>query len=133
MPAIGVRPWRRWFLLAVRVSCLLAMWRCEDCSASRGVFEKPSGERDQATWNAMILGYTQNGLVEEAFITFRRCLSERVVLVVIFGLVNEGLQIFELIESKYKIQPSTEHYCCVVDMLDFMENLIGRSCCQEVA
>ncbi|KAJ0089073.1 hypothetical protein Patl1_33176 [Pistacia atlantica] len=33
------------------------------------------------------------------------------------GLVDKGLQIFELMESKYKIQPSTEHYCCVVDML----------------
>ncbi|KAJ0027240.1 hypothetical protein Pint_36509 [Pistacia integerrima] len=49
------------------------------------------------------------------------------------GLDDEGLQIFELMESKYKIQPSTEHYCCVADMLDFMENpnwekLLPRTC-----
>ncbi|CAN0910297.1 Pentatricopeptide repeat-containing protein At3g22150, chloroplastic [Linum grandiflorum] len=31
--------------------------------------------RDQATWNGMIAGYTQNGLVEEAFTTFRKMLQ----------------------------------------------------------
>ncbi|KAJ0087686.1 hypothetical protein Patl1_33090 [Pistacia atlantica] len=39
--------------------------------ASQQIFERNHpGDRDQATWNAMIAGYTQNGLVEEAFITY---------------------------------------------------------------
>ncbi|KAJ0088141.1 hypothetical protein Patl1_33134 [Pistacia atlantica] len=102
--------------------------------ASQQNFERNhTGDRDQATWNAMIVGYTQNGLVEEAFITFRQMFEQNVTPNVVniasvlpallsacsyAGLVDEGLQIFELMESKYKIQLSTEHYCCVVDMLE---------------
>ncbi|WMV54726.1 hypothetical protein MTR67_048111 [Solanum verrucosum] len=33
------------------------------------------------------------------------------------GFVNSGLQIFELMGEEYGIQPSAEHYACVVDML----------------
>lgn len=41
------------------------------------VFEKNyTRNRDQATWNAMIAGYTQNGLVEEAFVTFSQMLEQ---------------------------------------------------------
>ncbi|KAJ0087948.1 hypothetical protein Patl1_33161 [Pistacia atlantica] len=154
--------------------------------ASQQNFERNhTGDRDQATWNAMIAGYTQNGLVEEAFITFRQMFEQDVTANVVniasvlpacnpmgnielaiwasnfmdflspicwtkmslalslfrrmqecdiepdavtfvavlsacsyASLVDEGLQIFELMESKYKIQPSTEHYCCAVDMLE---------------
>ncbi|KAJ0006061.1 hypothetical protein Pint_36728 [Pistacia integerrima] len=47
--------------------------------ASQQNFERNhTGDRDQATWNAMIAGYTQNGLVEEAFITFRQMLEQNV-------------------------------------------------------
>ncbi|KAJ0087956.1 hypothetical protein Patl1_33168 [Pistacia atlantica] len=42
------------------------------------------------------------------------------------GLVDEGLQIFELMESKYKIQPSTKHYCCVVDMLGYVNRFASK-------
>ncbi|KAJ0088209.1 hypothetical protein Patl1_33072 [Pistacia atlantica] len=159
--------------------------------ASQQNFERNhTGDRDQATWKAKIAGYTQNGLVEEAFITFRQMLEQNVTPSVVniapvlpacnpmgnielaiwasnfmdflspicwtkmssalslfrrmqecyiepdavtfvavlsacsyADLVDEGLQIFELIESKYKIQPSTEHYCCVVDMLGNWENV----------
>ncbi|KAH0712498.1 hypothetical protein KY289_008457 [Solanum tuberosum] len=33
------------------------------------------------------------------------------------GLVDSGLQIFKLMGEEYGIQPSAEHYACVVDML----------------
>ncbi|XP_059662942.1 pentatricopeptide repeat-containing protein At3g22150, chloroplastic [Cornus florida] len=35
-------------------------------------------DKDQATWNAMIAGNTQNGLIEQAFIVFRQMLEENV-------------------------------------------------------
>ncbi|XP_038725994.1 pentatricopeptide repeat-containing protein At3g22150, chloroplastic-like isoform X2 [Tripterygium wilfordii] len=164
------------------------------------LFEKSSiASKDQATWNAMIAGYTQNGLTDNAFITFRqmfdhklspsavtlasvlpacnpmgsinlgavsyaenvfyntleknsvtyttmilgygqngmgkRALSlfysmqasgvipDSITFIAVLsacgyvGLVDEGLQIFNAMEREYNIQPSTEHYCCVVDML----------------
>ncbi|EEF41805.1 pentatricopeptide repeat-containing protein, putative [Ricinus communis] len=44
---------------------------------SQRVFENNNIQnRDQATWNAVIAGYTQNGLVEQAFITFRLMLEQ---------------------------------------------------------
>ncbi|KAJ0087679.1 hypothetical protein Patl1_33099 [Pistacia atlantica] len=47
--------------------------------ASQQNFERNhTGDSGQATWNAMIAGYTQNGLVEEAFITFRQMLEQNV-------------------------------------------------------
>ncbi|KAJ0028349.1 hypothetical protein Pint_36490 [Pistacia integerrima] len=47
--------------------------------ASQQNFERNhTGDRDQATWNAMIAGYTQNGLVEEALNTFRQMLEQNV-------------------------------------------------------
>ncbi|KAJ0088863.1 hypothetical protein Patl1_33089 [Pistacia atlantica] len=76
----------------------------------------------------MILGYGQLGMSKRAVSWFHRmqeCDSEpdAVTFVAMLsacsyaGLVDEGLHIFELMESKYKIQPSTEHYCFVADML----------------
>ncbi|KAG6660492.1 hypothetical protein CIPAW_03G110700 [Carya illinoinensis] len=168
------------------------------------LFEKNfTHDKDQATWNAMIAGYTQNGLIEEAFVVFRidlgkqlhgfcirhhldqnvfvgtaladmysksgsvgyaenvfvtipeknsvtcttmilgygqngmanRALSlfhsmqgsgiepDAITIVAVMsacsyaGLVAEGLKIYESMEKEYNIQPSTEHYCCVADML----------------
>ncbi|KAJ0028330.1 hypothetical protein Pint_36513 [Pistacia integerrima] len=47
--------------------------------ASQQNFERNhTGDTDQATWNAMIAGYTRNGLVEEAFITFRQMFEQNV-------------------------------------------------------
>ncbi|KAJ0087644.1 hypothetical protein Patl1_33114 [Pistacia atlantica] len=47
--------------------------------ASQQNFERNhTGDRDQATWNAMIAGYTRNGLIEEAFITFRQMFEQNV-------------------------------------------------------
>ncbi|KAJ9185142.1 hypothetical protein P3X46_004804 [Hevea brasiliensis] len=46
---------------------------------SQRLFEKNYiRNRDQATWNAMIAGYVQNGLIEEAFVTFSQMLEQNV-------------------------------------------------------
>lgn len=47
---------------------------------SQILFEKSnSSNRDQATWNAMIAGLAQNGLIEEAIVVFRKMLQQNVV------------------------------------------------------
>ncbi|KAL5581588.1 hypothetical protein UlMin_014030 [Ulmus minor] len=44
------------------------------------LFEKSySHDRDLATWNSIIAGYTQNGLTEEAIVAFRLMLVEKLV------------------------------------------------------
>ncbi|KAM5580176.1 pentatricopeptide repeat-containing protein [Rosa sericea] len=38
-----------------------------------------SVDRDHATWNSMVTGYTQNGLIEEAFVVFRQMLEQKLI------------------------------------------------------
>lgn len=38
-----------------------------------------TGDRDHATWNSMVAGYTQNGLIEEAFVVFRQMLEQDLI------------------------------------------------------
>ncbi|KAI5583331.1 hypothetical protein BDE02_06G006900 [Populus trichocarpa] len=54
--------------------------KCGLIRLSQRIFERSNvNNRDQATWNAMIAGYTQHGLVEEAFVTFRQMLEKNVM------------------------------------------------------
>ncbi|KAJ0087599.1 hypothetical protein Patl1_33198 [Pistacia atlantica] len=96
-------------------------------SYAENVFARTS-EKNPVTYTTMILGYGQHGMSERALSLFHKMQEcdiepDAVTFVAVLsacsyaGLVDEGLQIFELMESKYKIQPSTEHYCCVADML----------------
>ncbi|KAK6137919.1 hypothetical protein DH2020_028332 [Rehmannia glutinosa] len=87
-----------------------------------------SAEKNSVTYTNMILGYGQHGMGEKAIVLFssmRECgiNPDAITFVAVLsacsytGLINEGLEIFESMESEYGIKPSTEHYACVVDML----------------
>ncbi|KAG5562868.1 hypothetical protein RHGRI_005560 [Rhododendron griersonianum] len=48
--------------------------------SAQGLFEMCSSYgKDQATWNAMIAGNTQNGQIEQAFTTFRQMFEQNIV------------------------------------------------------
>ncbi|MED6159704.1 hypothetical protein PIB30_044629 [Stylosanthes scabra] len=81
-----------------------------------------------AAWTALINGYAYHGLGSEAILLFNSMLVQGVVpnaatFVAILsacshaGLVAEGLRIFHSMEELYKVNPSIEHYTCVVDLL----------------
>lgn len=85
-------------------------------------------EKNSVTYTTMILGYGQHGMSKRALSLFRSMKGcgiepDAITFVAVLsacsyaGLVDEGLQIFDLMQQEYKIQPSTEHYCCVADML----------------
>ncbi|KAG8390600.1 hypothetical protein BUALT_Bualt01G0100400 [Buddleja alternifolia] len=91
------------------------------------IFTK-SSEKNSVTFTNMILGYGQHGMGEKAIELFNSMKEsgispDAVTFVAILsacsysGLINEGLEIFDSMESEYGIKPSTEHYACVVDML----------------
>ncbi|KAJ0027718.1 hypothetical protein Pint_36481 [Pistacia integerrima] len=113
---------------AANRSALVDMYsKSGSISSAENVFAQTS-EKNPVTYTTMILGYGQHGMSKRAvswFYRMQECDSEpdAVTFVVVLsacsyaGLVDEGLHIFELMESKYKIQPSTENYCCVADML----------------
>lgn len=91
------------------------------------VFSK-ANERSIVTYSTMILGYGQHGMGESALSMFHTMQKsgirpDAVTFVAVLsacgyaGLVDEGLQIFKSMRTIYNIQPSTEHFCCVADML----------------
>ncbi|XP_074308980.1 pentatricopeptide repeat-containing protein At3g22150, chloroplastic [Silene latifolia] len=80
------------------------------------------------TYTSMIMGFGQHGMGDRALSLFDEMQSlglkpDPVTFVALLsacsyaGLVDEGLQILEAMESKYGIKPSNEHFACVVDML----------------
>ncbi|XP_055833198.1 pentatricopeptide repeat-containing protein At3g22150, chloroplastic [Solanum dulcamara] len=94
---------------------------------AESVFLK-SPEKNSVTYTNMILGYGQHGMGKKALTLFYSLRQnglepDGVTFVAVLsacsytGLVDEGLQIFELMGEEYGIQPSAEHYACVVDML----------------
>lgn len=85
-------------------------------------------EKNSVTYTTMILAYGQHGLGEKALTLFRSMQvssfqPDAITFVSVLsacgyaGLVDEGLHIFYSMEREFNIQPSTEHYCCVADML----------------
>lgn len=109
-------------------STLVDMYaKCGYMQDSRLMFEKAS-KRDFVTWNAMISGYAQHGLAEEALQIFEAMQLKNVkpnhaTFVAVLracahiGLVKRGLKYFYSMSSDYKLDPQLEHYSCMIDIL----------------
>ncbi|PWA85269.1 Pentatricopeptide repeat-containing protein [Artemisia annua] len=109
-------------------SVLITMYvKCGDLVKAKTVFDR-SPTKDIVMWNSIITGYAQHGLGEEALEIFHNLCSlgisaDDVTLIGVLsacsytGKVDEGLEIFDSMESKYHLEPKTEHYACMVDML----------------
>ncbi|GAV87295.1 PPR domain-containing protein/PPR_1 domain-containing protein/PPR_2 domain-containing protein, partial [Cephalotus follicularis] len=87
--------------------------------------------RDLVSWNSMIMGYSHHGLAKEALMVFEGMLKSgthqnSVTLLGILsacshaGFVSQGLELFNSMSDVYAIQPSLEHYICII-------NLLGRA------
>lgn len=112
-------------------STLVDMYsKCGNMQDSQLVFEK-APDRDFVTWNAIICGYAQHGLGEEALKAFENMQLQNVnpnhatFISVLracahIGLVDKGLYYFNAMVSDYGLDPQLEHYSCMVD-------IIGRS------
>ncbi|KAL5698552.1 hypothetical protein ACHQM5_029578 [Ranunculus cassubicifolius] len=112
-------------------STLVDMYsKCGNMQDSRLIFENMI-EKDFISWNAMISGYAQHGLGQEALQVFERMQQENVkpnhatFIVVLracgyMGLFEEERRYFDSMIDDYGLQPQLEHYSCMVD-------IIGRS------
>ncbi|XP_042493886.1 pentatricopeptide repeat-containing protein At2g13600-like [Macadamia integrifolia] len=101
--------------------------KCGSIEDGSRVFEKMV-ERDRVSWNAMIVGYAQNGYGNEALDFFRKMLEsgekpDHVTMIGVLcacshtGLVEEGRQYFRSITIEHGLLPSKDHYTCMVDLL----------------
>lgn len=112
----------------VIATALLGMYlKCGQVVDARQLFNKMQN-RDIVSWNAMINGYAQHGNSMEAIDLFNQMLSEDVKPNVVtftgvlsacshVGVVDKGREYFRMMSEDYHIQPTGEHYGCMVDLL----------------
>lgn len=85
-------------------------------------------ERDNVSFNAMIVGFAQNGQGTEALQLFKEMLEsgespDHVTMLGVLcacshaGLVDDGRWYFNSMSTKYGLKPLKDHYTCMVDLL----------------
>ncbi|PON69617.1 DYW domain containing protein [Parasponia andersonii] len=109
-------------------SVLITMYvKCGNLVNAKLVFDSFAA-KDVVMWNSIITGYAQHGLGEEALQIFHEMCSlglapDDITFIGLLsacsytGKVVEGLEIFESMKCKYLVEPRTEHYACMVDLL----------------
>ncbi|KAJ1278987.1 hypothetical protein BS78_04G120500 [Paspalum vaginatum] len=111
----------------VRNSLIDAYAKCGYISEALKVFETLK-ECDVISWNAIISGYALHGRAMDALKLFDRMNKSNikandVTFVALLsvcgstGLVNEGLSLFNSMKMHHRINPSMEHYTCIVRLL----------------
>lgn len=85
-------------------------------------------DRDVISWSTMIMGLSNHGKAGEAIQVFREMEGAKVEPNAITfvgllsacahaGLLDEGLNYFDLMRNEYNIEPGIEHYGCLIDLL----------------
>ncbi|MBA0854557.1 hypothetical protein Goshw_001678 [Gossypium schwendimanii] len=110
--------------------------KCGSVEDANLVF-KTMMERDWVSWNAMIVGYAQNGYGNKALELFKNMLAsgekpDHVTMIGVLcacshaGLVEEGRHHFSSMSWEHGLVPLKDHYTCMVDLL-------GRAGCLDEA
>ncbi|KAL5724839.1 hypothetical protein ACHQM5_008050 [Ranunculus cassubicifolius] len=109
-------------------SALTTMYiKCGDLVKAKRQFDR-FASKDVVMWNSMITGYAQHGLGDEALQVFDEMCSggmvpDDVTFIGVLsacsytGRVEDGMKYFESMRSKYSVNPTAEHYACMVDLL----------------
>ncbi|KAK7303850.1 hypothetical protein RJT34_14767 [Clitoria ternatea] len=115
-------------------SALVDMYaKCGSLDLARVVFDQMP-IRNVITWNALIMAYGMHGKGVEALELFRRMTAEEngkgevirpnyMTYIAIFaacshsGMVDEGLNLFHTMKANHGVEPITDHYACLVDLL----------------
>ncbi|KAE8704542.1 Pentatricopeptide repeat-containing protein [Hibiscus syriacus] len=101
--------------------------KCGNIEKALNVFRNAS-KTDISTWNSIIVGLGMHGFGEKALDAFSEMLAEgfepnEVTFIAVLsacsrsGLLNEGHKMFRLMVDDYGIEPTIEHYGCMVDLL----------------
>ena len=109
-------------------TALVVMYsKCGNIGKALNVFRSAS-RKDISTWNSIIVGLGMHGFGENALETFSDMLVKgfepnEVTFIAVLsacsraGMLNEGRHMFQLMVDDYGIQPTIEHYGCMVDLL----------------
>ncbi|GAB2274625.1 Pentatricopeptide repeat-containing protein At2g27610, variant 2 [Dionaea muscipula] len=108
-------------------SALVTMYAKRGNIVSANEVFKRQPERDLVSWNSMISGYAQYGDGPKALEVFKEMQSRNmkmdgVTLIAVVsacthaGLVAEGQKYFDIMVKEHHINPTMEHYACMVDL-----------------
>ncbi|KAK6157855.1 hypothetical protein DH2020_012103 [Rehmannia glutinosa] len=116
-------------LISVKLgTALIDMYsKCGCLDLAEKVFDKMP-HRDVICWNTMISGYAMNGNGERALRLFGEMQRsgirpDNVTFVSLFtacsysDMANEGLNLLHIMYNVYNIEPKSEHYGCIIDLL----------------
>ncbi|KAJ4968485.1 hypothetical protein NE237_015186 [Protea cynaroides] len=114
-------------------SALVDMYaKCGCLSLSRRVFDGMPN-KNAITWNVLIMAYGMHGQGQEALKLFQQMMAKgvsrgdvrpnEITFIAIFaacshsGMVKEGLDLFRSMKEDHNMEPTPDHYACVVDLL----------------
>ncbi|XP_058223344.1 pentatricopeptide repeat-containing protein At2g46050, mitochondrial isoform X2 [Rhododendron vialii] len=114
-------------VLSIANSLINAYSKCGTIAVAFKCFSSIS-EPDIVSWASMIRAYAFNGLPRKGIELFDEMLlngktPDRVAFLGVLsacshgGLVDEGLHYFNLMTNVYNIEPHSEHYTCLIDVL----------------
>ncbi|XAR68459.1 hypothetical protein NMG60_11003573 [Bertholletia excelsa] len=101
--------------------------KCGNMDMARLVFERIPGMKDLFTWTSMMAGLAMQGYGEEAVQLFHNMeisgiRPDGVAFIAVLyacshaGLVETGCEYFSNMKEMYGIEPTSEHYGCMVDL-----------------
>ncbi|CAM8960094.1 unnamed protein product [Rhodiola kirilowii] len=112
----------------IAMTILMTMYvKCGELAKAKRVFDW-CPKKDIVMWNSIISGYAQHGFGDEALGVFTEMISfgikpDDVTFIGVLsacsytGMVAEAQVIFDSMKVRYQVQPKTEHYACMVDLL----------------
>ncbi|KAK9673626.1 hypothetical protein RND81_12G179600 [Saponaria officinalis] len=114
-------------VVSVNNALIDAYAKCGNIGMAKSVFHRLPGKTCIVSWTSMITGLAMHGYGEEAiklFSDMETCgvLPDAATFVsVLFscshaGLVERGREFFDKMRNAYGIEPSIEHYGCMVDL-----------------
>lgn len=100
--------------------------KCSDIIAAKDVFGRLK-KKDVVSWTSIIVGAAQHGRAEEALMLYDEMVSAGVkpndvtFVGLIYacshvGLVSKGRKLFKSMREEYGINPSLQHYTCLLDL-----------------
>lgn len=125
----GYISWNKIEVSLVLGTALIDMYmKCGSVDEALLIFKKLPFKKDVYPWTAMINGLAMHGDSSRALNFFLQMLNNgiqpnRVTFTGVLaacshgGLVKEGLQFFQSMKKNYFIEPSVDHYGCMVDLL----------------
>nr|XP_043622927.1 pentatricopeptide repeat-containing protein At2g20540-like [Erigeron canadensis] len=112
------------------LTALVAMYaKCGSLNDAQICFEKiPWYKKNLVTWNTMISAYASHGYGVESLSIFSDMIQcgfqpDAITFTGLLsacshsGLVDNGLSYFNSMKRQYNIEPTHEHYACIVDLL----------------